>query len=323
MYPTNKLNAAGTFVKEEYEVLKTHVLMDLLIIHPGKSRLAYIKHFFLLAYKAFFTKYNIVHIQHSHLIIYGLLLKFFNSSVVIIATNHEGEIFKPSKNSYEKLKIVILKNFANRIANEVIYTNPDMVSFYRKDSKYYSIIPVGINTNKFRELDRLKARIQLKLSTDDIIIFIPNHTRNHNKGEVTLALLKKHFSESQFDGKRVINFIQAQNIPHQDMPLYYAMADMVMLLSPYESSPTTIKEAMAMNKPILSTDVGDVKRLFESVKGVDTFKISDSIESIGRKVDNILGYTQSEGRARILAKELSLSQSAGKILDLYKKYTNA
>jgi teichuronic acid biosynthesis glycosyltransferase TuaC len=319
MYPTEGKRAAGTFVKEEYTYLSNILAIDLMIIHPGKSRLAYLKHFVEMALKIQSMNYKILHLQHSHLMIYGILYKLFYPNGAIVLTNHEGEIFKTNKSIYEIFKILLLKKFANRFASEVIYTNKLMTSYYKKDLIHCSVIPVGIDTRKFIQRDKNDDKRHFGYSTDDIIFFIPNHTRNHDKGEALLERLTQ-YTLDHLTVDHSIHFIQAQNIPHDQMPIYYGMADVVLLLSPYESSPTTIKEALAMNKPILSTNVGDVKSVLYGVSGVGMFNFDEPVETIFKKLVTVLQHDRSNGRQVLIEKGLTLDQTCGKIIDIYDKF---
>ena len=54
------------------------------------------------------------------------------------------------------------------------------------------------------------------------------------------------------------------------MPIYYNAADVILLTSLWEGSPNVIKEAMACNRPIVATDVGDVRWLLGTLQGCFT-----------------------------------------------------
>ena len=49
----------------------------------------------------------------------------------------------------------------------------------------------------------------------------------------------------------------------QDVPALMRHADIFVCTSKHESGPTVVCEALSMTKPVLSTDVGDVRELFE------------------------------------------------------------
>jgi glycosyltransferase involved in cell wall biosynthesis len=59
------------------------------------------------------------------------------------------------------------------------------------------------------------------------------------------------------------------NVPNTQMPLYYSAADVMILCSDSEGSPTSVKEALACNLPIVSTDVGDVRTILQGIDGVE------------------------------------------------------
>jgi len=55
----------------------------------------------------------------------------------------------------------------------------------------------------------------------------------------------------------------------REMPWHYSAADAMILCSDSEGSPTAVKEALACNLPVVSTDVGDVKDILRGIAGVE------------------------------------------------------
>ena len=101
--------------------------------------------------------------------------------------------------------------------------------------------------------------------------------------------------------------------------MYYNACDLFLSTSHWEVSPNTIKEAMACNTNIVSTDVGDVQYLFGEQKhnrvcpfdpGILSSAINQSL--IGKKDSN-------EGRQRLIQLSLQSTDVAQKIINLYKK----
>jgi glycosyltransferase involved in cell wall biosynthesis len=88
------------------------------------------------------------------------------------------------------------------------------------------------------------------------------------------------------------------------------------LTSFHEGSPNVIKEAMACNCPIVSTDVGDVKDVIGNTEGcyITTFDLQDVI----RKIKMALDFgKRTKGRERIMQAGLDSKTIANRIIDVY------
>src|SRR5262249_6392957 len=53
----------------------------------------------------------------------------------------------------------------------------------------------------------------------------------------------------------------------EKIPLYMNASNVLLLASVHEGSPNVVKEAMACNVPIVSTDVGDVREVIGRTEG--------------------------------------------------------
>ena len=93
------------------------------------------------------------------------------------------------------------------------------------------------------------------------------------------------------------------------------------MTSRWEGSPNVIKEAMACNKPILSTDVGDVSYLFSDIEGCDIINLDP--EHIVKKIRHYISdYQFSNGRKKLKSLKLDSGNIAINIIKLYKKIKN-
>jgi glycosyltransferase involved in cell wall biosynthesis len=181
-----------------------------------------------------------------------------------------------------------------------------------------TLVPNGVDLSLFKPMDKSAAMNLLQLNQNEkIILFASNPSRS----EKNYTLCKQAV---EFINLRNIRLLTISEVSQEELVLYYNAADVLVLSSFHEGSPNVIKEAMACNCPIVSTDVGDVKWLIGNTEGC--FLSSFDTKDFAAKINDALNYGKrcgrTTGRARIL--ELSLdSESVAKIIiDIYKKLLN-
>ena len=96
---------------------------------------------------------------------------------------------------------------------------------------------------------------------------------------------------------------------------YYNASDVILSTSLWEGSPNAIKETMACNIPIVSTDVGDVKDLFGTTEGcyLTSFDLSDVSDKLSKAINFA---KRTKGRENI--SYLKAALVAKKLTDIYK-----
>ncbi len=90
-----------------------------------------------------------------------------------------------------------------------------------------------------------------------------------------------------------VKLLTASNVPHSEMPLYLNAADVLLLTSRHEGSPTIVKEALACNLPVVSTDVGDVRERIASIDGCSVCD-NDEPETIAFALGEGVGERQTD-----------------------------
>jgi teichuronic acid biosynthesis glycosyltransferase TuaC len=123
------------------------------------------------------------------------------------------------------------------------------------------VIPNGVNLNVFKVITKNVALKKLGWDVSKTHILFG---ANPDRPEKNFKLAKEAF-ELLSNLNLELHFLN--NIKNEDMPLYYNASDVVILTSLWEGSPNIIKEAMACNRPIVATDVGDIKWLLDDLKG--------------------------------------------------------
>jgi glycosyltransferase involved in cell wall biosynthesis len=216
-----------------------------------------------------------------------------------------------SKSSFQ-IRILI-KFFNKLIWTRLIVKSEDM----RKSIgiKNAEILPNGVDIEMFHE--REKKKCQEKLGWDDSIkhiLFAASPSRivkNFKLAQQTFELIKS-------DG---IELHSLSNIPHSEMPLWMNAADIVLLTSLWEGSPNVIKEAMACNRPIVSTNVGDVKWLFGNLPGhyLTSFDSSDIADKIEQALTFSQDHNHTTGRRRIIELRLDADSVSKQLVSLYNE----
>jgi len=103
------------------------------------------------------------------------------------------------------------------------------------------------------------------------------------------------------------------------VPLWLNSSDIVMLTSLWEGSPNVIKEAMACSKPIVATDVGDVKWLLGDEPGHYLCKFEE--EDVADKIKSALAFSKehrcTNGRKRLIELGLDDNLIAQRLINIY------
>ena len=171
------------------------------------------------------------------------------------------------------------------------------------------VIPNGVNFKKFKPIDKLIAAKNLNWNiSKKHILFAANPDRlvkNFKLANNALTILADEMIELHY----------LKNVSHDDMPLYHNASDVVLLTSIAEGSPNVIKEAMACNISIVSTDVGDVSEIIGKTSGcyISNFEPNNVAE---RLKEALLFKNRTTGRNDIQYLEESIV--ADKIINIYK-----
>ena len=154
-----------------------------------------------------------------------------------------------------------------------------------------------------------EAREKLGFSRDKkYILFLADPARP----EKNFSLAEKAFN--RLKETHNIELLPVYDKPHTDIPYYLSAADVLLLTSHFEGSPNAIKEAMACNCPVVSTDVGDVKEVISDTEGC--FITSFEPEDVAEKLKLALDFgKRTNGREKI--KHLDDKIIAQKLIDVY------
>ncbi len=172
------------------------------------------------------------------------------------------------------------------------------------------IIPNGVNLKRFIPIDKMVARKEIKyLSDKKLVVFIADPSRP----EKNYALAKQvvdHLDDPE------IELMPVFDISNEQIPFYLNAADVLLLTSKWEGSVNVVKEALACNLPIVSTDVGDVRFNITSVDGCYVCK--QDVNELSEKLNLAISFgKRTNGRQRIIELGLDSDAVANKLIDVY------
>lgn len=303
MYPTSEQPALGPFVKVQVEALQqAGIEIDVLFVNGLKQRLNYLWGVFRFWWMLLKKRYHII---HAHYAISGFIarLQFFYPVVV---TYHGGEV-----KDHVPHWLRFLARRGPQMFDRIIVVNRQEKEILNHDARV-RVIPCGVNLDRFQPIPLAEARRRLGLPMNKLLVLWAGHHWQCEKRfelvEASLRVLKQRCPEAE------LVFVSGQ--PHSVIPTYMSACDVLVLTSWSEGSPMVIKEAMACNLPIVSTDVGDVAEVIEGVEGC--YLVKPDPADVADKLFRVLQWRQrTNGRDKI--KHLGSGPIAQRIVTVYNE----
>lgn len=248
---------------------------------------------------------------HAH---YGLsgLLASIQRYVPVVTTFHGSDINDGNILKYSK--------WAHHLSSASIFVEKSMMQKVKKHDKSV-IIPCAVDTSVFYSISKLEASKNLGINSESLNILFSsafnNPVKNHKLAEKSFNKL-----ETKTGGK--VNLIELNGYSRDQVNLLMNASDCVLLTSFSEGSSQVIKEAMACNCPIVTTNVGDVKWVLGNTEGcyLTSFEPEDVAEKIKLAIEFRETYRHTRGRERIIELGLDSETVAKKIIEVYEKVLN-
>ena len=111
------------------------------------------------------------------------------------------------------------------------------------------------------------------------------------------------------------NFIELKGYEKEQINLILNASDLLLVTSFSETGPIIVKEALACNCPIISTNVGDVQKLIRNVQ--NCYLSSYNPEDIEKKI-NLVFRNNKRTNGHQVIKNFNLENIAYKIIHVYK-----
>jgi teichuronic acid biosynthesis glycosyltransferase TuaC len=292
------------FVKAQADSLEKKGINIQIWLIPYKGISGYLKSLKQLGRVIKYYKPNLI---HAH---YGLsgLLSNMQIKIPVITTYHGCDINVKQNRKYSYLSTLM--------SADNIFVHPDLAAKVYCHKKQ-NIIPVGINIDIFKPLDRNTSRKKAGFDeTKKYILFsskFDNPVKNYPLAKQAISLLNDTYQ-----------LVELKGYSPEQLNVLYNAADALLVTSHRESGPLVVKEAMAAGTPIVTVDVGDVKNVVGNTRGTYVCETNPAVlaDRLLKAVEFRRKYVTINGRQRLIDLGLDDETIALKIIDIYNNIIN-
>jgi len=176
-----------------------------------------------------------------------------------------------------------------------------------------TVIPCGVDLQAFRPIDRARARQELGLPESGQLVLFPfnpeRRVKRYDLAEGAVQMLRARRLD--------VGILPVWTVANERMPLYYSAANVMVLCSDTEGSPTSVKEALACDLPVVSTDVGDLRSMVAGIDGVEICE--QNVESLAAGLERALWRSEQiafDGRSAM--SRFDQTRTAQALVDVYR-----
>ncbi|MGH9444805.1 MAG: glycosyltransferase family 4 protein [Terriglobia bacterium] len=309
LWPTEADPGYGSAIQAQMEALRPlGVDYDVLFVNGRESRMDYLRGIFEVRRRVATKRYDLV---YAHFGLSGWVARFQRRLPLVVKFMGDdvlGQFDRRGRMTlmghfYQASSILLARSIEGAVV-----MSEEMKQKLRLEKAV--IIPPGVNLELFRLFDRSEARRALGLDSGKQYVLFP-----YDPGEA-----RKRFDLVQ-EAVRLarpsvpeLDILQVAGVARQRMPLYFNAADVFVLASMWEGSPNAVKEAMAVNLPVISVDVGDVRELIGPTEGCHI--IPRDAAAIAQKIVEVCRRdARTKGRERMA--HWSLEGAARRTLEVY------
>jgi teichuronic acid biosynthesis glycosyltransferase TuaC len=299
MFPTAEDPGFGCFVKSQIDSLaEKDIRYDLIFADGRSSKLNYLLGAWRVFRRSLNDSYDLV---HAHYGLSGLLARCQWRAPIVVSFCG-SDVLDRFQGKISRL--------VSRMADCSIVKSPNLKAALKGKNVY--ILPNGVDLNLFRPMDHEQAKCSLGLSPErSHILFVGGADRKVKRIDVARKVTRIVGARL----RRPVELIELHARPQMEVAVYMNAADVLLMTSDWEGSPNAVKEAMACNLPVVSTDVGDVR---EMIGGLEHCHICpQDPAALAEKVLSVLSApVRTSGRESV--GRYGLERTADRLVAIYK-----
>jgi glycosyltransferase involved in cell wall biosynthesis len=313
MWPDSQRPWYGSFVHSQARSLeRLGVNLDVLYVPGYRSSREYARGAGEVLKRTKRQKYELVHAHYGHS---GVLARLQTKAPIVLSYCGDDLLGSPrSDGSLTRRSIFLACGFSqlSRVLTATITKSEEMERRLPPSSqKRNTVIPNGVDLSKFEPMPKDVARARLGWGNRrKSLLFVgnPNVPRKNVK-------LAEAVRDELVQRGRQVELRIAWQVDPDAIVLWMAASDALLFPSIFEGSPNTVKEAMAMELPIVSAPVGDVRERLRNIDG--TFVVERDRTSMADAAERALEYDRIPA-ARASVAELSIESVAERVAAVYR-----
>ncbi len=271
----------------------------------GRGALGYLKCFPALWRKIKEYKPDII---HAHFGLSGLLSNM-QRKVPVVTTFHGSDIHSRGLN-------LMLSKICMRLSAYNIFVSQPLQDIAKYKGDNYIVQACGIDLDTIKPTDRAEARGYFKWDQDKkYVLFASNFSRSIKNYPLAKAAIEKLGD---------VELVELKGFSRREVGLLMSACDSLLLTSFREGSPTVIKETMACNCPIVTTDVGDARWVMGDTEGcyITSYNVDDCAAKVAMAIEFSKRRGANNGRERVVELNLDRKAVAQRLLGLYNSVVN-
>ena len=254
---------------------------------------------------------DIVHAHWGSLLAFATALASFGGPPLVITYRGSDINPVPSEPWIRSLIRVVCSQLAVLRASAVICVSDELRERLWSRRGLVRIVPDGTDVSLFKPLDKLECRRKLNWPFDERVVFFYEGGRPEVKrrdlANASLEEARKLLGPCKLE-------VMGSDVPHDRVPLLLNASDCLLMTSDFEGSPNIVREALACHIPIISVEVGDVRRWIAGLDG--TRIVERDPAEIGRALAEII-TSGIRPAAQLKTSQFSDESSKNAVLETY------
>jgi len=316
-YPTEHNPHANTFIKTQVDSLvAAGVEVEVMYPKTGLFLFSYISVAIQVFLRTSTGRFDVVHGHYGHVALIARMQWTTPTVVSFMGTDLLGRVTAHGNYSKKGALITwISRRLCHRVDAVIVKSEEMKKATKATAADNIFVIPNGVDFELFRPIARAEARAALGWDQDRYYILFGNDPKKPWKGFPQAKAAVERLHANGMTAELVI----ANGLPQTILVQYINASNALILSSISEGSPNIVKEAMACNVPVVSTDVGDVSKVIANTRGCSV--CPHDPEALAAALEQALQHTEPT-TGRIDIAHLERSVIAQQIIAVYEQVTS-